>query len=95
MCIVIIFLWHCLLYSPVQCRYIVPPILDSGHSDLFPGPGAGMYPTRFVALFALSIQCLHLMRSEFHTPLFPDCQGGLLYFCSCLIAGVILVVEAI
>ncbi|KAL3826049.1 hypothetical protein ACJIZ3_022078 [Penstemon smallii] len=34
-------------YSPPPSGgYIVPPIPGSGGSDLFPGPGAGMYPSR-------------------------------------------------
>lgn len=31
---------------PPPSGFIVPPIPGSGSSDLFPGPGAGMYPTR-------------------------------------------------
>ncbi|KAH6806256.1 proteasome inhibitor-like protein [Perilla frutescens var. frutescens] len=33
-------------YGPPHPGYIVPPIPGSGSSDLFPGPGAGMYPSR-------------------------------------------------
>ncbi|KAH6761482.1 proteasome inhibitor-like protein [Perilla frutescens var. hirtella] len=33
-------------YVPPHPGYIVPPIPGSGSSDLFPGPGAGMYPSR-------------------------------------------------
>ncbi|CAA0830533.1 Probable proteasome inhibitor [Striga hermonthica] len=32
--------------SPQHPGYIVPPIPGAGGSDLFPGPGAGMYPSR-------------------------------------------------
>lgn len=32
--------------SPSSSGVILPPIPGSGHSDIFPGPGAGMYPTR-------------------------------------------------
>lgn len=31
----------------VLCRIIYPPIYPSGVSDIFPSPGAGMYPTRY------------------------------------------------
>lgn len=34
-----------------QCRLVVPPIYPGvGGDDLFPGPGAGMYPSRFFPL---------------------------------------------
>ncbi|OIT39139.1 PREDICTED: probable proteasome inhibitor [Nicotiana attenuata] len=32
--------------SSFPSGYVVPPIPGSGGSDLFPGPGAGVYPTR-------------------------------------------------
>ncbi|KAI3447725.1 hypothetical protein Pfo_004390 [Paulownia fortunei] len=32
--------------SPPPSGYVVPPVPAFGGSDLFPGPGAGMYPTR-------------------------------------------------
>ncbi|CAL5335011.1 unnamed protein product [Camellia sinensis] len=32
--------------SMILCRIVYPPVYPVGGSDLFPGPGAGMYPTR-------------------------------------------------
>ncbi|CAO2821169.1 unnamed protein product [Amaranthus hypochondriacus] len=32
--------------DPLSTGYVVPPIIPVGGSDLFPGPGAGMFPTR-------------------------------------------------
>lgn len=35
-------------------RVVIPPVNPVGGSDLFPGPGAGMYPTRY---FFVPNQC--------------------------------------
>ena len=53
-----LFVWLFLLYSSnlglvslflgLLCRLVYPPVNPIGGSDLFPGPGAGMYPTRSV-----------------------------------------------
>lgn len=39
--------------DPIFClpdRFVVPPVNPVGSSDLFPGPGAGMYPTRYFTI---------------------------------------------
>lgn len=36
-------------FSGLLCRIIYPPVNPVGGSDLFPGPGAGMYPTRYLS----------------------------------------------
>lgn len=38
------------LCGNLSCRIPVPPINPSRGSDLFPGPGAGMYPRRYVSI---------------------------------------------
>lgn len=38
------------IYIAVPCRFVVPPVPGFGGSDIFPGPGAGMYPSRFLQL---------------------------------------------
>lgn len=36
------------MFSGFLCRMVFPPINPTGgFSDLLPGPGAGMYPTRY------------------------------------------------
>ena len=34
------------LFLGLLCRLVYPPVGPIGSSDLFPGPGAGMYPPR-------------------------------------------------
>lgn len=36
------------LYPVLLYRIVYPPIHPGGGSDLFPGPGAGMYPSRYL-----------------------------------------------
>jgi hypothetical protein len=67
----------------VFCRIVFPPVYPIGGSDLFPGPGAGMYPTRY---FSFTNLCWSL-------PTFPIVTFLILYifknFCR-LSSGVVL-----
>lgn len=67
-------------------RYVVPPIPGAGGSDLFPGPGAGVYPTRFVIFLCFPLSCWMALASwcvlifvhanlVFTPSLFCHCRG--------------------
>lgn len=52
------------------CRLTPPPVPSPGGSDLFPGPGAGVFPSRFVSvpiihIFHLLLQKVHIYLIDF------------------------------
>ena len=47
-CLIFKCLFYDLIESVVVCRVVYPPVFPVGGSDLFPAPGAGMYPPRYL-----------------------------------------------